>query len=139
MIIVDEAVSQKELAAWRERVMTGTQSTSLTREDVEGSELFHVAQRYAPRLDLIHCLLFDIRKGDKTELHRDEGEFAVLFFPYDNGACPLRTRRGGLIEDVEVLANRLVVFACGEVEHMQVVPADNGSRYSVAFKFRENV
>lgn len=135
--IVDNAVSPEELARWQARVQTDTQSTSLTEEDVAGSELYTLARTFVPTLPLIHALLFDIVQGMDTELHRDVGEYCVLFYPTGNPLAPLGIDHEGL-SSVEVLANRLVVFDCTHVRHQQVVPTDDSHRYSVAFKFRMN-
>lgn len=134
--IIDNAVSLEELARWQACVRTGTQSTGLQEDQVAGTELYALARRYAPGLDLIHCLLFEIVKGHHTSLHQDIGEFVVLFYPYDNPVAPLRTMQDGVSVDIEVKANRLVALNCTHVRHQQVVPEDESARYSVAFKFR---
>jgi hypothetical protein len=136
LAVVDDAVSGPELAFWQSRVQTGTQSTGLPEEAVSGTELYGLAQRHTRGLSLIHCLLFDIRKGHETELHRDVGEYVVLFYPFDNEGAPLRLCREGVLEEVAVKANRLVALNCTTIWHQQVAPKDDSSRYSVAFKFR---
>ena len=136
LTILDNAVSPEELARWQVRVKTGTQSTGLREEQVAGTELYGLARRYAPGMELIHCLLFEIVKGHRTELHQDIGEYVVLFYPYDNPGAPLRTLQDDTLVDIDVKANRLVAFNCTLVTHQQVVPEDDSARCSVAFKFR---
>ena len=139
LIIVDDAVSDHELAVWRARVRTGTQSTGMPEEAVVGTELYERARRLAPDMPLIHCLLFEIRTGHETELHCDVGEFVVLFYPYTNASAPLRTVQDGYEVPIDVIANRMVAMDCTRVPHQQVVPTDGSARYSVAFKFRKPV
>jgi hypothetical protein len=134
--VIDNAVSSQELALWQARVKTGTQSTGLTEAAVQETELYALAKQYAPGMKLIHCLLFEIVQGHRTELHQDIGEFAVLFYPYDAPTAPLRTLQDGVLVDIPVRANRMVVLNCTLVAHQQIVPEDDSSRCSVAFKFR---
>ena len=132
--IFDNILSSAELAFWKERVQTGTQSTGLTEDDVRATELYKLVRNYVSDLRLIHCLLFDITEGCDTEVHRDIGEYCALFYPTTNLSTPLHLEHPGL-QDIEVIENRLVLLDCTHVAHQQIVPRDESHRYSVAFKF----
>ncbi len=134
--IIDNAVSPEELGRWQVRVKTGVESTSLMEDKVASTELYCLACQYAPGMPLIHCVLFELVKGHRSEIHQDIGEYAVLFYPYDNPGAPLHTVQDGAPVDIEVKSNRLVAFNCTVIPHRQVIPEDDSSRCSVAFKFR---
>ena len=136
VLILMDAVSKEELERWQKRVITGTQSTGLTEDDVKDTELFKLAQAYAPGLKLIHCLLFNIVAGHETEMHKDVGEWVVLFYPYSCPTGPLRVEVDGLVSDISVEENMMVVLDCTNIPHQQMVPTDGSTRFSVAFKFR---
>jgi hypothetical protein len=111
------------------------QSTGLSEEETKLTPLATVlekAREHVGDLELIHTLLFAIKDCDATEMHRDIGEYVVLYYPITCSSGQLRTCYG----DVDVKQNRMVVMNCTEVEHQQVTPNVSEIRYSVAFKFR---
>lgn len=148
--IIDDAVSAVTLQRWQAIVLNhrGTQSTGY-REEEYSAALVQYATYLAPGIpdDLhalvrehvhtqcLHVLVFAIEQGMDTEMHRDVGEYAALFYPFTNPIAPLRIDRGNGEECVEVIENRLVLIDVTTIGHQQVVPTDTSVRYSVAFKF----
>lgn len=140
--VIDNVVSAVELARWKSFVESHqTQSTSylpasLTQEPEwwESSELFrNVIDFMRVDLPLIHCLVFAIKRNHETEMHRDVGEYAALFYPFTNLYAPLMLEND---RHVVVRENRLVLLDATKVTHRQGVPENDSTRYSVAFKFR---
>lgn len=129
--IIDDALSPHQLAAWQERVRRLAVEQSTAFEVAVDDPLVLAAREIVGDLPLLHCLLFAIRAGHDTEMHRDVGEYAVLYYPFDSSA-PLLLDTG----EVSVTANRMVALACTNVRHRQAIPADDSVRYSVALKFQ---
>lgn len=134
LLIVDDALdsfdSIKEMMLQLQQ-----ESTGLSEEQTNSSPLAPLlkkAREHVGDLELIHTLLFAVKDGHVTEMHRDIGEYVVLHYPFDCPTGPLRTCDG----DVDVKENRMVVMNCTDVEHQQVTPVEGETRHSVAFKFR---
>lgn len=139
LTIVDDAVSPEELARWQSVVLRLTQeSTGLDEPDVLGELRDLVRSHVGADIELFKCLLFAIDASSATEMHRDVGEYCVLFYPFTNAVAPLRVDLPDR-DYIDVKANRLVLFPCTHITHQQVVPTDGSTRYSVAWKFNGRV
>jgi hypothetical protein len=137
--VIDDAVPVEELLLWQSLVAQhrGTQSTGYREKEIAtntGGLHARVRERMG-EATCLHVLIFAIERGMETEMHRDEGEYAALFYPIANPLAPLRIDRGAGEELIEVAANRLVFLDVTTIRHQQVVPSDASVRYSVAFKF----
>lgn len=134
--LIDRAVSGRELARWQARALAvhGEQSTAVPEEEARG-ELMGMVSRLI-RLPLIHILLFAIEAGHETEIHKDGGEYVALFYPFDSSAGLRLQYPTGHTQEIDVKKNRLILLACSDIGHQQIIPGDGSVRYSVAFKFR---
>ena len=134
--IIDNALGE-ELLYWQALVQQyNVQSTSLDPGDYEGTYLFRLAQACAGHYPIIHVLSFAIIDGHDTELHKDGGEYVVLFYPFNCPTAPLHVVIDGVLDQfIAVKENRLVSLDCDALAHRQMIPTDNTIRYSIAFKF----
>ena len=130
--IIDDFLPLDELNYWKDKVKTGIESTALYEEDVKDTLLYKKCKEFVKDLPLIHCLLLNVKKEHHTEMHRDIGEYATLFYPFSHETASLQLKDS----EVKVKENRLVLLNCTEVDHMQKKPDDDSIRYSVAFKWR---
>ena len=130
--IIDNFLDENELNYWKEKVKTGKESTALQENEFKDTVLYKKCRELVGDLPLIHLLLFNVTKGNHTELHKDIGEYACLFYPYSHPTASLTLRDS----EIEVKENRLVLLNCTEVEHMQKKPDDDSIRYSIALKWR---
>lgn len=110
---------------------TGKESTVLYEDDVK-DEILYQSCKIQVNLPLIHCIIFNVTKGNHTEMHCDIGEYATLFYPFDHPTASLVLKD----QEIAVKKNRLVLLNCTEMMHMQKKPEDDSIRYSVAFKWR---
>lgn len=138
--IADHALSNISWATWRTKMLRLKQtSTSIDVKvlgDDAGQELLAAAEMLIGKeLQLLQPVLFRIESGDVTTPHIDFGEYVALYYPWSCPSGPLRLY-GKHSQDVQVVANRLVVFNATSITHRQIAPNAEEVRYSVALKFR---
>lgn len=136
MIIFDNVLTTAELSKWQERCKASDeQSTPCSAEEMKNEIILEYARKIVGNLELIHAPRFAIKEGMHTEMHRDIGEYAVCFYPFDCPTAPLSTEIGNF----EVKANRMIAFDATKIEHRQMHPTDGSTRYSIAMKFRHDI
>lgn len=129
--IIDNFLDEKELQYWQEKVKTGKESTALYENEVKDTTLYKKCKELV-NLSLIHLLLFNVKKGNHVEMHKDVGEYATMFYPFNHSTATLKLKD----KEIEIKENRLVLLNCTTTEHMQKLPEDDSIRYSIALKWR---
>ena len=130
--VIDDFLPKEELSYWQRLVVeAGRESTSLMEDQVKDTILYRRCKEFV-NLPLIHCILFNVKKEHHTELHRDIGEYACIFYPFNHGSATLKLKD----KEVEIKENRLVMLNCTTTQHMQKKPDDDSIRYSIALKWR---
>ena len=130
--ILDDFLPIKELTYWQARVTEA--SVTGTPFNPHGSLLFNKINELIG-LVFVGAWLYRIPQGIPANPHQDCNQFAVVFFPFDNGgALAIYDKDYKAREQIDIKANRLVLLDCANQLHSQI--AGQTPRYSVVFKYR---